>query len=88
MRFSFLALAIAALPGTFARIWDNNQLRPPVEVDTKFSSPLDAKEWRTYKPDAREISYKGRWDKRHISWWSAPGIKFGFTGEKVCLNPR
>lgn len=31
---------------------------------------LDKKTWRNYKPSAKEISYKGRWDDKHISWWS------------------
>ncbi|KAL4983319.1 SGNH hydrolase-type esterase domain-containing protein [Aspergillus falconensis] len=42
--------------------------------------------WKTYDADAEEISYKGRWDKQHISWWSAPGIKFAFTGERMALS--
>ncbi|KAL4916161.1 SGNH hydrolase-type esterase domain-containing protein [Aspergillus aurantiobrunneus] len=42
--------------------------------------------WKTYEADAEEISYKGRWDKQHISWWSAAGIKFAFTGEKLALT--
>lgn len=28
---------------------------------------LDKKTWRNYKPSAKEISYKGRWDDKHIS---------------------
>ena len=42
--------------------------------------------WRSYSPDAYQISYKGRWDKHHISWWTAPGLKFGFKGEQVAIS--
>ncbi|KAH0169299.1 SGNH hydrolase, partial [Aureobasidium melanogenum] len=38
--------------------------------------------WTSFAPNATEISYKGRWDTNHISWWLAPGLKFGFTGDK------
>lgn len=85
------ALLLTAVP-SLARIWDNEQLRPPTWVDTKIDVDLTDKRaaaaagWRTYSPNAKEISYKGRWDKQHISWWAAPGIKFGFTGEKVALS--
>ncbi|RPA85662.1 SGNH hydrolase [Ascobolus immersus RN42] len=84
-------LSLLAVP-TFGRIWDNDQLRPDTTIDTKLAvSLLDTKEaakggWKTYKPDAKELSYKGRWDSRHTSWWSAPGLKFGFTGEKVAIS--
>ncbi|GFF58882.1 hypothetical protein IFM61606_07350 [Aspergillus udagawae] len=47
---------------------------------------LDKKTWKTYKPGVNEISYKGRWDDKHISWWSAPGFKLAFTGEKLALS--
>ncbi|KAH1980074.1 hypothetical protein KXW88_006918 [Aspergillus fumigatus] len=47
---------------------------------------LDKKTWRNYKPSAKEISYKGRWDDKHISWWSAPGFKLAFTGAKLALS--
>ena len=33
---------------------------------------VDASEhnFRTYPADAYELSYKGRWDSRRVSWWS------------------
>ncbi|KAK3354913.1 SGNH hydrolase-type esterase domain-containing protein [Neurospora tetraspora] len=40
----------------------------------------------TYPRNASEISYKGRWDSRYVSWWSAPGIKFGYTGQTVAVT--
>ena len=85
-----LASFLAAAQPVFGRIMDNTLPRPPVEVDTKMSVSLldnnapEATAWKTYKPSAKELSYLGRWDKKYISWWSAPGLKFGFTGEKVC----
>jgi hypothetical protein len=26
--------------------------------------------WETYPANAAELSYKGRWDDDHTSWWS------------------
>ncbi|KAK3901177.1 hypothetical protein C8A05DRAFT_35134, partial [Staphylotrichum tortipilum] len=37
---------------------------------------------------AFEISYLGRWDSKHVSWWSAPGIKFTYTDQDCWVNPR
>jgi len=45
----------------------------------------EAAAWKTYRPSAKELLYLGRWDKKYISWWSGHGLKFGFTGEKVCI---
>ncbi|KKK22393.1 hypothetical protein ARAM_002234 [Aspergillus rambellii] len=42
--------------------------------------------WRSYGAGAPEIAYKGRWDSKHISWWSAPGLKVQFSGEKLALS--
>ncbi|RMZ19492.1 hypothetical protein D0859_16514 [Hortaea werneckii] len=42
--------------------------------------------WRTYPPSAEELSYKGRWDDKHISWWSAPGLKFGFQADYLAIS--
>ncbi|KAJ9289391.1 CAZyme family CE2 [Paecilomyces variotii] len=42
--------------------------------------------WKSYGPDVPQISYKGRWDSQHISWWSAPGIKVGFSGKKLAVT--
>lgn len=90
--FSSLTLGVALLASSaVASIWDNEQLRPPTEKDTKYpvnllTSSDSKKEWDTYKPSAKEISWKGRWDKKYISWWTAPGFKFGFTGDKVAVS--
>jgi len=85
-----LASLLGAAQPAFGRIMDNTLPRPPVEMDTKMGISLldykanEAASWKTYKPSAKELSYLGRWDKKYISWWSGPGLKFGFTGEKVC----
>ncbi|KAL3480881.1 SGNH hydrolase-type esterase domain-containing protein [Aspergillus californicus] len=47
---------------------------------------INEAEWNTYGPDADEISYKGRWDEKHISCYRAPGVKFAFTGQKLALS--
>lgn len=57
-----------------------------VFLDTTIASVASDRSWRTYGPSASEISYKGRWDSKHISWWSAPGLKFSFIGDKVAIG--
>lgn len=42
--------------------------------------------WRTYEADTPEVAFKGRWDSQHVSWWSAPGIKTEFTGNKLAVS--
>ncbi|KAL1846696.1 hypothetical protein Plec18170_008986 [Paecilomyces lecythidis] len=32
--------------------------------------------WTSYGPDVPQISYKGRWDSQHISWWSFVSLLF------------
>ncbi|KAL4805360.1 SGNH hydrolase-type esterase domain-containing protein [Aspergillus unguis] len=68
-----------------ATIMQNGQARDdpypgqlsPIELDSS---------WRSYDADAPEIAYKGRWDSKHISWWSAPGIKLQFSGSKLAVS--
>ncbi|KAI9696144.1 MAG: Histidine biosynthesis bifunctional protein hisB [Bogoriella megaspora] len=64
-------------------ILQNGQVRPTDYPNTTV--PID-ESWTTYSPNATEISYKGRWDDQYISWWSAPGLKFGFTGSAVAIT--
>ncbi|RPA78625.1 SGNH hydrolase [Ascobolus immersus RN42] len=92
MRFltSLVSLSLLA-SSAVAVIWDNEQIRPPTEKNTKYPVNLltasdSKKEWDTYKPSTKEISWKGRWDDKFISWWTAPGFKFGFTGDKVAVT--
>ena len=53
---------------TSATILQNGQVRitnyPETEIDPTAHS------WISYPPNATELSYKGRWDSKHISWWS------------------
>lgn len=49
-------------------ILQNGQIRitdyPDTQVDPSIYS------LKTYPANAAEISYKGRWDSKYISWWS------------------
>ena len=65
-------------------ILQNGQVRPTNYPDTTISTVNPT--WTTYPPNSSEISYKGRWDDKFISWWSAPGLKFGFTGSEVAIS--
>lgn len=91
-------------------ILQNGQVRPTDYPDTRID--LAGYDFNTYLPDAAEISYKGRWDSKYVSWWrsvphpsspplsptavsrvtdtnsshSAPGVKFGYTGQTVAVS--
>ncbi|KAE8389676.1 SGNH hydrolase-type esterase domain-containing protein [Aspergillus alliaceus] len=71
--------------GVTATILENGQerLNPYPGQASKVS--IDDS-WRRYDTDASEISYKGRWDSGYTSWWSVPGVKVGFTGDKLALK--
>ncbi|KAL4999953.1 SGNH hydrolase-type esterase domain-containing protein [Aspergillus recurvatus] len=78
----FLAVSLVA-----ATILENGQRRlDPYPGQARLLQNGVEEGWKTYDADAEEISYKGRWDEQHISWWSAPGIKFAFTGERLALS--
>jgi hypothetical protein len=79
-RVSFLASLVSAT------VYQNTQVRTdPYPGQATLFTP-SASQWHTYAPGAAEISYKGRWDSKYISWWSAPGLKFGFTGSNIALS--
>lgn len=80
------ATAFAAL--TSATILQNGQVRPTDYPNTSIASIANttSSTWTTYPPSASELSYKGRWDDKYISWWSAPGLKFGFQAERVAIS--
>jgi lysophospholipase L1-like esterase len=68
-------------------ILENGQVRKTHFLDTKVASiGTNSTAWTTYGPNATELSYKGRWDTQHISWWAAPGLKFGFEGQDVAIS--
>ncbi|KAG0161577.1 hypothetical protein PDIDSM_9111 [Penicillium digitatum] len=68
-----------------ATILENGQVRENAYPGQLQPVTLDDS-WRNYPAHAPEISYKGRWDSQHISWWSAPGIKVEFSGEKLAVH--
>lgn len=79
---SYLSLGLVSFVSS--TILDNGHPR-----ETNFLNTLiDPSEYSftTYAADAPELSYKGRWDSKHISWWTAPGLKFAFTGNQVAIT--
>ncbi|KAF2458393.1 GDSL-like Lipase/Acylhydrolase-like protein [Lineolata rhizophorae] len=67
---SFVTLASAT-------ILQNGQVRDVLFPDTQIATVTgNDSAWTSYPPSASGISYKG----------SAPGLKFGFTGDKVALS--
>lgn len=66
MRFPLAVALFAGLAS--AIIEENGHIRETNFPDTRID--LSAKSWKSYTPDAPELSYKGRWDSKHISWWS------------------
>ncbi|KAL0937345.1 GDSL-like lipase acylhydrolase [Colletotrichum truncatum] len=79
-----LATVLACVSAVTATILENGRPRVTDFPDTKVD--LAAGSYETYDATAEEISYKGRWDSKKISWWAAPGIKFGFTGQTVAVT--
>lgn len=84
MKLSILQSFAAIASLASATILQNGQVKITNYPDTT----IDASKYQftTYSPDAKELSYKGRWNSKHISWWSAPGLKFGFTGQQVAIT--
>ena len=84
----FLKTIFTALISTAAAtILQNGQVRPNDYPDTTIASiSSNNHHWTTYAPNASELSYKGRWDHQYISWWSAPGLKFGFQAHDVAIS--
>ncbi|KAL1840850.1 hypothetical protein VTJ49DRAFT_7693 [Mycothermus thermophilus] len=78
------ALGLALVSRAAAVILQNGQVRETNFPNTRID-PSDYT-FTTYPANASEISYKGRWDSKHVSWWSAPGIKFGYTGQTVAIT--
>ncbi|KAF2268167.1 acetylxylan esterase [Lojkania enalia] len=85
--FSVLCCVVPLLPQAFSTILQNGQVRETHFLNTR-TAPITANTtgWKTYGPNATELSYKGRWDSKHISWWAAPGLKFGFSGQDVAIT--
>lgn len=85
MKLPILFSTIAALARIVSTtILQNGQVRITNYPDTKID--VTKYQFRTYPPSASEISYKGRWDSKYISWWSVPGLKFAFTGNLIAIT--
>jgi hypothetical protein len=61
-------LGLAFVSQASATILQNGQVRETNFPDTR--ADLSAHSFKTYSANAKEISYKGRWDSKHVSWWS------------------
>ncbi|OQO00305.1 hypothetical protein B0A48_14092 [Cryoendolithus antarcticus] len=87
MRLPSAVISALYLSLTSATIYQNQQIRETNYPNTTVASiPKHDSTWRIYAPNAHELSYKGRWDSKYISWWSAPGLKFGFQAEQVAVS--
>ncbi|ESZ94800.1 Lipase, GDSL-like protein [Sclerotinia borealis F-4128] len=85
MKSSMISITLLFLANVVnATIWQNNQVRVTNYPNTKIE--LAGYDFTGYSPSTPEISYKGRWDSKYVSWWSAPGLKFGFTGQEVAIT--
>lgn len=51
-----------------ATILQNGQVRDTNFLDTRIDP--SAYSFKSYPANATEISYKGRWDSKYVSWWS------------------
>lgn len=97
---SVCGLTAALVSYVHATILQNGQVRETNYPDTKIDP--GAYQFKDYPPVARELSFKGRWDSKYISWWSSvnvcllwlnrslcgrtPGLTFGFTGNQIAIT--
>ncbi|KAI5860702.1 SGNH hydrolase-type esterase domain-containing protein [Durotheca rogersii] len=84
MFFSKLSYTLGLCCLAAGTILQNGQVRTTNYPDIKID--VASYRFRTYDANATEISYKGRWDSKKVSWWSAPGLVFGFTGDTVAIT--
>lgn len=69
--FLVSSLVTSLVSLTTSTILQNGQVRETHFLDTKTASiGTNSTGWKTYGPNATELSYKGRWDSKHISWWA------------------
>lgn len=69
MRLKTWALALTLGSMVEGTILQNGQVRETNFPDTRVSD-LIAYDFNTYDADAAELSYKGRWDSKKVSYWS------------------
>ncbi|EAW11699.1 SGNH/GDSL hydrolase family protein [Aspergillus clavatus NRRL 1] len=67
MRYLSLLVLLSLVLCASATILENGQPRLNPYPGQADIISLDKNAWKTYKPNAKEISYKGRWDSKHIS---------------------
>ncbi|OIW30932.1 Lipase, GDSL-like protein [Coniochaeta ligniaria NRRL 30616] len=79
-----LAQCLGMLPLVASTILMNGQEKVTNYPDTKID--IAESSFKTYQANATEISYQGRWDSNHVSWWSAPGLRLGFTGQTLAIT--
>jgi hypothetical protein len=65
---SIYSVVVVFASAASATILQNGQVRITDYPKTVIESTVYA--FETYPPSAHEISYKGRWDSKYISWWS------------------
>lgn len=73
MRLSAVIYCLSTiLPWSSCTILQNGQVREDTNYpDTRIPTvSANGTAWKTYGPNATELSYKGRWDSKHISWWA------------------
>jgi hypothetical protein len=69
MKLSPVFIVVGALIGlNSATILQNGQVRITDYPNTVIDA--SAYKFKSYPPDAYELSYKGRWDSKYLSWWS------------------
>ncbi|KAI0400419.1 Lipase, GDSL-like protein [Xylaria palmicola] len=84
MRLGTWALALTLRSAVEGTILQNGQVRETHFPNTQIDPA--SHDFRTYDADATELSYKGRWDSNKVSFWSAPGLVFGFSGDTVAIT--
>lgn len=62
-------LGLGLISQASAVILQNGQVRETNFPNTRLDS-FSPSSYRTYPANASEISYKGRWDSKYVSWWS------------------
>ena len=63
-----LAWGLGLLSAATGVILQNGQVRETNYADTNVY--LTAGSYETYRNDAEEIHYMGRWASRQVSWWA------------------
>lgn len=66
-----VSLAVALLASlASATILQNGQVRENPYPGQAPEITISNSSWKSYPPDASELSFKGRWDSKHISCMS------------------